>query len=119
MYINKDNVSIEYERLKTLVDKRKTEFDVFINKLEKETSWLNSPASTKFHLCEHKGLLIHSVGVTSTLLELKNILMKNISDESCVIVGLFHDLGKIGTFNKALYIKDKDTYVYNNKVRAN
>ena len=63
-----------------------------------------------------KGLLIHSVGVTSTILEIKNTLMKNISDESCVIVGLFHDLGKIGTFDKPLYIKHKDTYVYNKKV---
>ena len=40
MYINKDNVSTEYERLKSLVNKRKTEFDILISKLEKETSWL-------------------------------------------------------------------------------
>ena len=116
MYINKDNVSTEYERLKSLVNKRKTEFDILISKLEKETSWLTSPASTKFHLCTQKGLLIHSVGVTSTLLEIKNSFMKNISDESCVIVGLFHDLGKIGTFDNPLYIKHKDTYVYNKNV---
>ena len=116
MYINKENLSIEYEKLKSLVVKRKTGFDTFINKLENETSWLTSPASTKFHLCEQEGLLIHSVGVTSTLLELKNTFMKNISDESCVIVGLFHDLGKIGTFEKALYVKDKNSYAYNVKV---
>lgn len=116
MYINKDNVSIEYEKLKSMVMDRKKKFNIFIEKLEKETSWLTSPASTKFHLCMQKGLLIHSVGVTSTLLEIKNTLMKNISDESCVIVGLFHDLGKIGTFDNALYIKYKDTYVYNKKV---
>jgi len=116
MYINKNNVLIEYERLKSLVLERKAEFDIFIEKLENKTSWLTSPASTKFHLCEPRGLLIHSVGVTSTLLELKDALLKKISDESCVIVGLFHDLGKIGTFEKALYIKCKDTYVYNNKI---
>ncbi len=116
MYINKDNVSIEYEKLKSMVIDRKKEFNIFIEKLEKETSWLTSPASTKFHLCMQKGLLIHSVGVTSTLLEIKNTLMKNISDESCVIVGLFHDLGKIGTFDNALYIKDNNTYVYNRNV---
>jgi len=68
MYINNENVSIEYERLKSLVDKRKTEFNIFINKLENETSWLTSPASTKFHLCMQKGLLIHSVGVASKTL---------------------------------------------------
>jgi len=116
MYINKSNVSTEYERLKSLVVKRKTEFDIFIKKLEKETSWLISPASTKFHLDCPGGLLIHSVGVTSTLIEIKNTLMNSISEESCVIVGLFHDLGKIGTFNKKLYIEDKQTYKYNNEV---
>ena len=116
MYINKSNVSTEYERLKSLVVKRKTEFDIFIKKLEKETSWLISPASTKFHLDCPGGLLIHSVGVTSTLIEIKNTLMNSISKESCVIVGLFHDLGKIGTFNKKLYIEDKQTYKYNNEV---
>jgi len=98
------------------VVKRKTEFDIFIKKLEKETSWLISPASTKFHLDCPGGLLIHSVGVTSTLIEIKNTLMNSISKESCVIVGLFHDLGKIGTFNKKLYIEDKQTYKYNNEV---
>jgi len=118
VYINKDNVSIEYQRLKALVIKRKTEFDILIDKLEKETSWLTSPASTKFHLCTKKGLLIHSVGVTSTLLEIKDSFMKNISDESCIIVGLFHDLGKIGTFNEELYIKNKDTYVYNKNIAS-
>jgi hypothetical protein len=116
MYINKDNVVQEYKRLKSLVSERKSEFDTFIDKLEKETSWLTSPASTKFHLCEPRGLFIHSVGVTSTLLELKDALLKKIPDESCVIVGLFHDLGKIGTFEKALYIKSKNTYVYNDRV---
>ena len=116
MYINKNNVILEYERLKTLVTERKSEFDIFINMLEKETSWLTSPASTKFHLCIDKGLLIHSVGVTSNLLRLKNTLMENIPDESCIITGLFHDLGKIGTFNQTLYVKKKNEYVYNDEV---
>ena len=118
MYINKDNVLIEYEKLKSMVKKRKKEFNIFIDKLEKETSWLTSPASTRYHLDSQKGLLIHSVGVTSTLIEIKNTLMKSLSDESCVIVGLFHDLGKIGTFDKTLYIEDRGSYKYNKKVAS-
>ena len=81
MYINKDNVSTEYERLKSLVNERKTEFDILISRLEKEISWLTSPASAKFHLCTQKGLLIYSVGVASTLLEIKDSFVKNISDD--------------------------------------
>ncbi len=44
--------------------------------------------------------------------------MKSLSDESCVIVGLFHDLGKIGTFDKTLYIEDRGSYKYNKKVAS-
>ena len=116
MFINKDNVLIEYEKLKSMVKKRKKEFNIFINKLEKETSWLTSHASTRYHLDSQKGLLIHSVGVTSTLIEIKNTLMKSLGDESCVIVGLFHDLGKIVTFDKTLYIEYRGSYKYNKKL---
>ncbi len=74
----------------------KKEFDAFINMLEKDSSWLTSPASTKYHLNKEGGLLEHSVGVTETLLKLRETLAPQISEESCVIVGLLHDVGKIG-----------------------
>lgn len=103
----------EYNELKSKVIERKKEFDEFINFLETKTTWLSAPASTKYHLSVEKGLLKHSIGVTKTLLKLRELLAPEISEESCVIVGLFHDVGKIGMPWSPRYLKTKDGYAYN------
>jgi len=103
----------EYNMLKTKVVERKKDFDEFIAFLEKETTWLMSPASTKYHLSEEKGLLKHSIGVTKTLLELRKLLAPQLSEESCVIVALFHDVGKVGMPGSPRYLKEGDKFVYN------
>lgn len=103
----------EYNELKDKVLERKKDFDDFINFLESETSWLTAPASVRYHLSVETGLLQHSVGVTQTLLKIKNLLAPMISDESCVIVGLFHDVGKIGMPDAPRYLKKGDKFVYN------
>jgi len=103
----------EYIQLKEKVVERKKDFDEFISFLEKNTTWLTSPASVKYHLCEEKGLLIHSVGVTKTLLKLRELLAPQLSEESCVIVALFHDVGKIGMPDAPRYIKEGNKFVYN------
>ena len=107
------NVEEEYEQLKSLVLERKKDLDEFIEFLEKETTWLTAPASVRYHLSVEKGLLIHSVGVTNTLLKIKKLLAPTISDESCVIVALFHDVGKVGMPHAPRYLKQGDRYVYN------
>ena len=83
--------------------------------LEKNTSWLTSPASTVHHLNEENGLLRHSVGVAEMALKLREIIAPHISEESCVIAGLFHDLGKIGTFEKPNYIKNDNEWEIRNR----
>ena len=100
-----------YESLKQKVSGRKHPFDNFIHFLEKETTWLTSPASTRFHLCEEKGLLKHSIGVAETLLKFREFLAPGISEESCVIVGLFHDVGKVGMPGKPLYIPNDNEWM--------
>ncbi len=100
--------SIWRQRYKPLLEKivhRKEQVNDFLNILENKTSWLTAPASTMYHLDREGGLIEHSVGVTKTLLKLKNVLAPEISDESCVIIGLFHDVGKIGLPGKPYYIK--------------
>ena len=77
---------------------------------EKDTSWLTSPASTRFHLNKEGGLLEHSVGVTEMMLKLRDTLAPEISDESCVIVGLLHDAGKIGMPGKPRYLKNDNQW---------
>ena len=100
-----------YESLKQKVSGRKQPFDNFIHFLEKETTWLSSPASTRYHLCVEGGLLKHSVGVAETLLKFREFLAPGISEESCVIVGLFHDVGKVGMPGKPLYIPNDNEWM--------
>jgi len=104
-----------YEVLKKKVVKRKKEFDTFISMLEKDSSWLISPASTKYHLNKEGGLLEHSVGVTETLLKIRETLAPQISEESCVIVGLLHDIGKIGMPGKPRYLKNDNEWEIKNR----
>jgi hypothetical protein len=116
-----------YDALKSLVVERKSQFDALTAMLETQTSWLESPASTRFHLAEKHGLLRHSVGVAETLLKLRVCLAPQLSEESCAIVGLLHDAGKVGMPHKPLYLPNPDdwqrknrgqNYVYNDKVTA-
>ena len=98
-----------YNKLKDLVIERKKEFEALMNFVESETAYLVAPASTKFHLCREKGLLEHSVNVAETILKLKETLAPTISTESCVIVGLLHDLGKAGMPGQPQYLVNSPT----------
>ncbi|MHC4132460.1 MAG: HD domain-containing protein [Planctomycetota bacterium] len=104
-----------YESLKAKVVSRKKVFEKFVCMLEIKTSWLTSPASTRFHLNEEKGLLLHSVAVTENLLKFRDLLAPEINNESCVIVGLFHDVGKVGMPSKPLYIKNDNKWEVKNR----
>lgn len=104
-----------YNALKLKIGDRKEPFERFITVLENETTWLTSPASTRFHLAEERGLLKHSVGVAETLLRFREFLAPKISEESCVIVGLFHDLGKLGVPGKPYYLPNDNTWMVKNR----
>lgn len=98
-----------YNRLKALVVSRKEQFGELMHFIETETSYLTTPASTKYHLCREQGLLEHSINVAETLLKLKKELAHEISDESCMIVALLHDLGKAGMPGNPQYFKNEPT----------
>jgi hypothetical protein len=104
-----------YGILKSKVIQRKESFDRFLEFLDNETTWLTSPASTRFHLAEEEGLLRHSVGVTETLLRFRIMLAPWLSEESCVIVGLFHDCGKLGVSGKPLYLPNDNEWMVRNR----
>lgn len=103
----------DYKFLKSKVVNRKKDFADFVNFLESKTNWLSAPASVKYHLNEETGLLKHSVGVANTLLRLRKLLAPKLSEESCVIVGLFHDVGKIGMPDSPRYVKRGKEFEYN------
>lgn len=104
-----------YEVLKQKVRRRKTDFATFVIMLETQTSWLTGPASSRFHLNEERGLLRHSVNVAENLLKFRDTLAPAISDESCVIVGLFHDVGKIGMPGRPLYVENDNQWEVKNR----
>jgi hypothetical protein len=102
-----------YGQLKDLVKNRRKSFRDFARFMETKTGWLSSPASTRFHMSCESGLLQHSVLVTQTMLQLRNTLAPDISDESCVIVGLFHDAGKAGLPGHPHYLMTDKGYRVN------
>ena len=53
--------------------------------------------------------------MAETALKLREVIAPDISEESCVISGLFHDLGKIGTFEKPNYLKNDNEWEIKNR----
>jgi hypothetical protein len=104
-----------YERLKQKITVRMCEFERFISFLEGETSWLSSPASTRYHLSVEGGLLMHSVGVAETALKLRYLLAPDLSEESVVITSLFHDVGKVGGSRKPFYLPNDNLWEVHNR----
>lgn len=102
-------IAERYETLKLMIKDRIEPFSRLMEHLENNTEWMIAPASTRFHLCKESGLLEHSVNVAETLLRIKEVLAPEISDESCVIVGLLHDLGKAGVPGNPQYIPNEPT----------
>lgn len=93
-----------YLALKAKVQKRKVEFERLMRFVETQTAYLSAPASTRYHLCRERGLLEHSVNVAETMLALREALLPSLSEESCVIVALLHDLGKAGMPGQPQYL---------------
>jgi len=92
-----------YELTCLIRDKhRLTQFNELTSTLNK-LGYFEAPASHKYHLAKRGGLLVHHVGVTLVLIRMKRLLYPKITDESCVIVGLLHDVGKLGTPGRPYY----------------
>ena len=104
-----NNIAERYESLKGMVVERRSQFDRLISFMENETTWLTAPASTKYHLCKESGLLEHCVNVAESLLKIREALAPDISAESCVIVSLVHDLGKVGMPGNPQYLINEPT----------
>lgn len=106
----RDAVLARYDALLELCDTRGEAVRAFDRFLRGQTAWLDSPASTRFHLCRPGGLLEHSVNVAETLLKLRDALAPDLPVESCVIAALFHDLGKAGMPGRPFYLPNPDRW---------
>ena len=80
--------------------------------VEEKTQYLVTPASTRYHMCCKHGLVLHSMSVTDTFFKIRDGLglQNEISDSQIVLLGMFHDLGKVGaSMNQPLYIVNEPT----------
>jgi len=116
--INKrsDN-SDSYSHLLNLLENRRDQILQFDSYIKQNTDWLNAPASSRedFHLAYPGGLVKHSVGVTDTLLKLRETIAPELSVESCVLVGLYHDLGKAGLPGDPYYLPNPNQWMAKNR----
>lgn len=89
-----------------------------------ENDFYNSPASSRFHGAYEGGLLEHSLNVYDELKRLLSIYPEiTVSEESVIIVALFHDLCKVNMYitetrnrkNKSGQWERYDAYVVNEK----
>lgn len=118
MKINVPNYLVErLDILRNKMDDRKEDFEKLIVYVDYNTMYFNAPASTRWHLNKEFGLLEHSLNVAEGMLLLREgfacrrlpIKESDITVESCIIVGLMHDLGKAGTRNNPYYLKKEPT----------
>lgn len=105
---NDDKLMATYSALKKIVIKDDPLFEQLMKRIETETTYLNSPCSTKYHGCFDKGLLEHSVSVAIEILKLKKAMAPEIPDSVCVKIALLHDLGKTGEIGNPFYIVNDD-----------
>ena len=104
------STELEYDFMLSMILSRKKQVATFENFLREKTNWLTAPASTRFHLAEEGGLIKHSINVANTLLKMKRTLSPELTDESCVIIGLYHDVGKVGMPGNPYYIANDKSW---------
>lgn len=86
-----------------------------LDHLANETDFFTSPASTKYHGSYHGGLAEHSLNVYYCLIDELRFIYGNgwqdaWSEESVVLVSLFHDLCKIGRYKSEIRnVKNPET----------
>ncbi|MBB6217536.1 23S rRNA maturation-related 3'-5' exoribonuclease YhaM [Anaerosolibacter carboniphilus] len=69
-----------------------------------ENQYFTCPSSSQFHGAKEEGNLEHSLNVTEVMLKLAPHIAPELPQESIIISGLFHDLGKASYFGKPNYI---------------
>ena len=68
--------------------------------------FFKAPCSGQYHLTKEGGLAEHSLNVFQTMLMVRDSLGADIPDESIIICGILHDLGKMGDYDKPNYVEN-------------
>ena len=115
---NKENVSktidIISQTVDTFVKERNKEIEELLTNLGERYFTCPAAGNEKYHSAYVGGLCVHSLHVTNRLFDLCNAFQigeDEISNESKVITGLFHDIGKIGSLDgKPYYLDEKSDW---------
>ena len=99
--------------LKDFLQSNRVSLDLFPYEWLCTTDFFRAPASTGFHAAYPGGLYDHSFNVTKCLLEFrdKGITVPWQRFESLFIVGLLHDVTKIGLY-QPLHLGDENEHTY-------
>lgn len=86
-----------------ITEERMPQFQTMLEEIGER--YFLAPASGRLehHSAFAGGLITHSVNVTMLINKLIAVFTTEYSSESCAIVGLFHDLGKIGSIDGTPY----------------
>lgn len=79
-----------------------------------EETLIIAPASTRteYHGAFPGGLVDHSIKVLKTMGALNRTYEANLTTESLIVTGLFHDIGKCGTVERPYYLpKNSDWHI--------
>lgn len=100
----------------SLLSNRRDDVDRLVADLAANSEYFTAPASTRYHCNWSGGLLEHSLDVTENVLALKGVMAPGIPDDSCVVCGLFHDLGKAplgpGMYERVVPTARQEQYGY-------
>lgn len=101
----------KFEKLLSTV--RRDGVEKLLHYIQKNTDFYKAPASTKFHLACAGGLLQHSLNVYECLIAKRESsvwkdVLKDIPDESLIIIALLHDLCKANFYTEGT--KNQKTY---------
>ena len=100
--IQEENIK-KFESLMNQVERKGAK--ELVEWLKTKTDFYTAPASTRFHMSCPGGLLQHSLNVYECLKDKRSSkvlepYLKDVSDESLIIMGLLHDICKIRTYEQ-------------------
>lgn len=106
-----DTLTSNYELFKRMCSKLGDRSEYIENMIDHlEERLFIAPASSRlsYHCAHPGGLVEHSLNVLRNLKKLIKLYNVDITQESMIIVSLFHDLGKVGDLDNSYYL-DQDS----------
>ena len=89
------------DQITDMINTKITQDTSKIMRFVKDSDYFQAPASTKYHSCFRGGLAHHCLLVAKLILNKRKLYkLSRITEEDCVIIGLFHDLCKVGFYTE-------------------